>query len=254
MKSRFFVVLFSIFLLTSIASSVSASENNVIDFREKHLSSDILVDYALDGYLVNNEHTEVSQIIDIENKTKIIKIDKKLSEQSDSDGNTTSENTLETYIFPENAKIPSVNEGEITPLATLPGEVNDPSYAVGLKIVMTYTQKSLGGFTTRLLTNVSVTPKRYDSSFNMTEAEYQFVTAGTGWLANGNMHTNGEMSKLYTLAPVVYDVSNSHTTNFVKYVPINTDVFGVATVRTKFSYRRGNGTIYTTNANLYVNQ
>lgn len=186
------------------------------------------------GELVNNEHTKVTVT---ENKTTeqittTIDIEKVLSEEILPNGDVMTKNLREITILTAEAI-------EETKAPT--------SSSVGVKIRLDFDKQSLGGFNTRKLTKFTITPLRLDSSFSMTSLEYQARNFGTGWTSNGTMYVASESTALQTITTIVYNSPLAHTTNFVKYTPIGSDVIAGSGVVGKFSYRRGAGDILTYN-------
>ncbi|MGY3187040.1 hypothetical protein [Lysinibacillus sp. TE18511] len=250
MKFRLLMFVFSAFFVLSVSKVALANENEgsstVIDYESSQLSNEELFQKALAGELVNNEHTQV-----------YVTVTESDSEQPQGLLSTTEEDKVEITkveihkvlseeAFP-NGDVISKGESEVTLLAA--GSLSEDKYpassSVGVRIKLDYDGQSLGGFSTRKLTRYTVTPLRSDIAFSMTSLEYQAANFGTGWKADGTMYVASEYMPKQQITSIVYNSPMSHTTNFVKYTPINSDVIASSGVTGKFSYRRGSGSILT---------
>ncbi|WP_107951071.1 hypothetical protein [Lysinibacillus parviboronicapiens] len=252
--SKILVMLLStIFILVigSLSNNALATEiakkSFVKNFEMIQLSNDVILEKALKGELVNNEHTQVIVTDDIEQHVKKVLIDKILTEETLSNGDVITKNSSELSIFvidPEKATNEQTESAAITPLDTT--DTQGPTGStVAMKIILNYDSMNLGGYNTRKLTKYTVTPLQFDSQWHMTYFEHKAGNYGTGWKSDGTMYVATETTNLIPVTTIVYNSSNTVTTNFSKYTALNSDIIGGSKVLGEFKYRRGTGTIST---------
>lgn len=229
---RVMLLICSVFFIFSFSQSALAFEKvQSKSFLEKQLPNDVLLEKALSGELVKNEHTQVTVNENEQEGTVTVEIDKKINEE----------------ILPH-GEVVSQHEKEVTLFAL--GVINDTyapdSYAVSMSVMLEYDRRQLGGYETKKITRYDLTPRVSSSQFTFVDFSTRANSYGTGWMANGQMHVTPEDTGTKYVSPVYTNTVYKYTPNFVKYVPpAGSDVVADTAVRVELKYRRNlNGAMY----------
>ncbi|MEL7569085.1 MAG: hypothetical protein AAGU14_00825 [Eubacteriaceae bacterium] len=234
-KKRLMTSIVLLLMLISFMAPLSANTSvtvvSNIDYKAVQLDNDTLFEMAMDGNLVNNNHTKVS-VYKNDGQEKVFEIKKLLSKKVYSDG------TVEESNSDELIGTKSIHTMEKTG--------TDDMYTVRLKVGAQYDTKTLGTDTYVKIIKFWCTPTRLDSTF--------FLKSLSGVAVEKGVSYEGQpldiRSYLSTITNPVSGQQYNKTTNFTKYVQIDNGAFSYAQVLGTLKYGRGTST-YT--FNLYLN-
>lgn len=249
MKFKLLILFLSSLFIFSFNNTTLANSNkkltpkisSVTNFEKFQLSDDVLNEKALNGDLVNNQHTTVTVTEVPEENTKTVEIEKVLSEEILASGEVFTENskTATTFVL---TPLPDTDMSAMAP-GNRTGNFRPASLAVNVKVTIYYNTMSKNGATLYKLSSFLITPKTTDSTFLLTKLTYEARSVGSGYLANGKAYTKTESSGLTTTTNVVNNGTYSRSLSFIKYV--DTVTAGSTGVTGTLSYKRNNSaTIY----------
>ncbi len=207
MKKKLVAVVMALFLIANIGGSAFAvtdvsDQDQVVwqkDYQVIQLNDEAIVELALKGILINNEHTQV-KLTEDSYGNKVVQVHKKLDEKKLLNGTTISDYTV---------------------FAT--GNISTTdyfgSYTGSLKVGFNYSTKD-DPFSTQTgykVTSYFSTASISDTSFRLTELGQTVTQFGVGFTESGGAYANDEYSRNVKTYPVS-GTSYQYNTGFNTYV------------------------------------
>lgn len=208
------------FMLPVGATSVSiVSQEN---YQAIQLENDVLYDKALNGELINNEHTQVRVYYENDGKDEFVEIKKLLLRTELSNGDIEEARSIET--------IGTRSTGQ------LQDEQYSPSTSVRLAIGAYYDLKMRDSFRYYKVTKFWCKATLADGSFRLKQLSGRCVAFGV----NYNGHAADNRSTLSAITNPSNGQKYYKTTGFTEYV--NNQGISYVVVRGEIKYGRGTGT------------